>query len=133
MLLGMGQVDGTRLLKPETVALMTADRLTPAQRATLVSNEPHWTGQGFGLGVGVEIDAAARARFGPTTNGAYFWPGSFGTWFRVDPAENLIVLYLVQCELPPGPESIVRIVTGAGTPLQTLLELTYEALGEGAT
>ena len=132
MLLGMGQVDGMRLLKPETVALMTADRLTPAQRATLVSNETHWTGQGFGLGVGVEIDAAARARFGPTTNGAYYWLGSFGTWFRVDPAENLIVLYLVQCELPPGPESIVRSVTGAGTPLQTLLELTYEALGKGA-
>jgi CubicO group peptidase (beta-lactamase class C family) len=133
MLLGMGQTDGVRLLKPETVALMTADRLTPGQRALLVSNEPHWTGQGFGLGVGVEIDAGARARFGPTTNGAYYWPGAFGTWFRVDPVENLIVLYLVQCELPPGPESIVRIVTGAGTPLQTLLELTYEAIGKGAT
>jgi CubicO group peptidase (beta-lactamase class C family) len=111
---------------------MTADRLTHAQRALLVSNEPHWAGQGFGLGVGVEIDAQARAKFGPTTNGAYYWPGAFGTSFRVDPAKNLIVLYFVQCDLPPGPESIVRMVTGAGTPLQTLLELTYEALGRGA-
>ncbi len=133
MLLGKGEVDGVQLLKPETVALMTTDRLTPEQRALLVGNEPHWAGQGFGLGVGVDIDAEARAKFGPTTNGAYYWLGTLGTWFRIDPRENLIVLYFVQCEVPPGPEGIVKIVTGVGTPLQTLLELTYEALGRSVS
>jgi CubicO group peptidase (beta-lactamase class C family) len=95
MLLGRGEVEGVRLLKPETVALMTSDRLTAGQRATLVSAEPHWEGQGFGLGVGIDINAQKRAWIGPTTNGAYGWPGSLSTWFRIDPAENMVMLYLV--------------------------------------
>ena len=109
---------------------MTTDRLTAEQRTLLVGNEPHWAGQGFGLGVGVDIDAEARAKYGPTTNGAYYWLGTLGTWFRVDPLKNLIILYFVQCQLPPAPESIVQIVTGASTPLERLLELTYEELAD---
>jgi CubicO group peptidase (beta-lactamase class C family) len=128
MLLGRGEVDGVRLLRPETVALITANRLTDQQRAILVAEEPHWEGQGFGLGVGVDIDAEARARFGPSTNGAYGWPGSFGTWFRIDPTENMVMIYLVQCSVPLVPENILRIVTGAGTPLESFQKLTYAAL-----
>jgi CubicO group peptidase (beta-lactamase class C family) len=128
LLLGRGEVDGVRLLRPETVALITANRLTDQQRAILVAEEPHWEGQGFGLGVGVDIDAEARARFGPSTNGAYGWPGSFGTWFRIDPTENMVMIYLVQCSVPLVPENILRIVTGAGTPLESFQKLTYAAL-----
>jgi CubicO group peptidase (beta-lactamase class C family) len=128
MLLGRGEADGLRLLKPETLALMTANRLTDQQRAILVGEESYWRGQGFGLGVGIDIDADARARFGPSTNGAYGWPGSFGTWFRVDPAENMVMIYLVQCSVPLAPENVARIVTGAGTPLESFQKLTYAAL-----
>ena len=92
------------------------------------SVEPHWAGQGFGLGVGIDIDAGSRASFGPTTNGAYGWPGSLSTWFRIDPAESMIMLYLVQCVVPLTPENIPRIVTGKGTPLETFQKLTYAAL-----
>ena len=60
MLLGRGQVDGVRLLKEETVSLMTRDRLSNEQRATLVREELHWSGQGFGLGLGIDIDAEER-------------------------------------------------------------------------
>ncbi|HXZ15182.1 MAG TPA: serine hydrolase domain-containing protein, partial [Roseiarcus sp.] len=60
MLLGRGEGDGVRLLKPETVALMTSDRLTVAQRAVLVRDEPHWVGQGVGLGLGIDIDTENR-------------------------------------------------------------------------
>jgi CubicO group peptidase (beta-lactamase class C family) len=48
MLLGQGELDGVRLLKQETVALMASDRLTAAQRAILVRDQPHWVGEGFG-------------------------------------------------------------------------------------
>ena len=129
MLLGQGQMDGVRLLKPETIALMTANRLTAEQRANLVREEPHWEGQGFGLGVGIDIDADRRAWIGPTTNGAYGWPGAYSTWFRIDPAENMVMLYLVQCVVPLTPENIPRIVTGKSTPLETFQKLTYAGLG----
>jgi CubicO group peptidase (beta-lactamase class C family) len=129
MLIGGGQADGVRLVRPETVALMTSNQLTAAQQAFLAREEPHWTGQGFGYGVGIDIDASARASFGPTTNGAFGWPGSLGTWFRVDPAENVILIYLVQCAVAPLPENMVRIVTGAGSPVETFVKLAYGALG----
>jgi CubicO group peptidase (beta-lactamase class C family) len=129
MLVCGGEMDGVRLLKPETVALMTANRLTVQQRGVLVAEEPHWQGQGFGLGVGIDLDAGGRKSLGPTANGAYGWPGSFGTWFRIDPSENMVMIYLVQCSLPFLPENIARIVTGAGTPLETFRKLTYSSLG----
>jgi CubicO group peptidase (beta-lactamase class C family) len=129
MMLGRGEADGIRLLKPETVALVTADRLTATERATLVRDQPHWVGEGFGLGVGIDIDAERRMRYGPSTNGAYGWPGIYGTWFRIDPEENLIILYLVQFSVSFSPENIPRIATGVGTPLETLLRATYAALG----
>jgi CubicO group peptidase (beta-lactamase class C family) len=129
MLLGGGEMDGVRLLKPETVALMTANRLTVQQRAVLVAEQPHWEGQGFGLGVGIDLDAGGRKSLGPTTNGTYGWPGSFGTWFRIDPSENMVMIYLVQCSLPFLPENIARIITGVRTPLEWFRKLTYAALG----
>jgi CubicO group peptidase (beta-lactamase class C family) len=116
-------------LEPETVALVTADQLTSAQRAALVQDLPHWEGAGFGLGVGIDIDAQKRRRYGPSTNSAYGWPGAFGTWFRIDPKENLILLYLTQFFVPLNPENIPRVATGVGTPLEALLRATYEALG----
>jgi CubicO group peptidase (beta-lactamase class C family) len=128
MLLGKGEANGVRLMKPETVALMTTNRLTPAQAALLARTEPQWDGEGFGLGVGIDIDANKREWIGPTSNGAYGWPGSFGTWFRIDPAENMIMLYLVQCVVPFTPENIVRIATGKGTPLEPFQKLAYAVL-----
>jgi CubicO group peptidase (beta-lactamase class C family) len=92
LLLGRGQTDGVQLLKPDTVALMTSDRPTAAQRAVRVRDEPHWVGQGVGLGVGIDIDAQKRTRYWISSNGAYGWNGVFGTWFRVDPKENLILI-----------------------------------------
>jgi CubicO group peptidase (beta-lactamase class C family) len=118
MLLGGGQTAGVRLLKPETVALMTSDRLTAAQRDILVRDDPYRMGQGFGLGVGIDIDARKRTRYGASTNGAFGWPGAFGTWFRVDPKENLILLYFAQFFVSLVPENMPRIFTGVGTPIE---------------
>ena len=129
MLLGRGKAGGGRLLKPETVALMASDRLTAAQRAILVRDQPHWLGEGFGLGVGIDIDAQERTRYGVSSNGAYGWPGAFGTWFRVDPKENLILIYLAQFLVSLVPENMPRIVTGVGTPIETLQQVAYAALG----
>jgi CubicO group peptidase (beta-lactamase class C family) len=129
MMLNRGEADGVRILRSETVALMTADRLTNAQRATLVRDLPHWVGEGFGFGVGIDIDAQKRTQYGVSSNGAYGWPGAFGTWFRIDPEENLILLYLAQFSVSFSPENIPRIATGVGTPLETLLRATYAALG----
>lgn len=129
VMLGRGEADGVRLLKPETVAFMTRDRLTAAQRAILASEQPHWEGEGFGLGVGIDIDAKRRTRYGASTDGAYGWPGAYGTWFRIDPEENLILLYLVQVFVSLTSGNLARVTTGIGTPLEALQRATYATLG----
>ncbi len=133
MLLGKGEVDGARLLKPETVELMVANRLTDAQREIPFLGMPFWAGQGFGLGVSVVVDQDKQAWMGPGTNGAFGWPGAFGTWWRADPAENLIVIYLVQNSMPLEPESVSQLATGqrmaAAAALPMFQTLAYQALG----
>jgi CubicO group peptidase (beta-lactamase class C family) len=133
MMLGKGEVDGVRLLKPETVELMVANRLTDAQREIPFLGMPFWAGQGFGLGVSVVVDQEKQAWMGPGTNGAFGWPGAFGTWWRADPAENLIMIYLVQNSMPLEPESASQLATGqrmaAAAALPMFQTLTYEALG----
>jgi CubicO group peptidase (beta-lactamase class C family) len=133
MLLGGGEVDGVRLLKPETVALMAANRLTDAQREITFMGMPFWTGQGFGLGLSVVTDAEKQAWMGPATNGAFGWPGAFGTWWRADPAENMIMIYLVQNSMPLEPESASQLATGqrmaAAAAMPMFQTLTYQALG----
>lgn len=133
MLLNGGEVDGVRLLRPETVEMMTANRLSDEQRAIPFLGIPFWTGQGFGLGVSVITDAPAQAWMGVGTNGAFGWPGAFGTWWRADPAENMIMIYLVQNYIPLGADSASQVATGqhmaTAAALPMFLNLTYSALG----
>jgi CubicO group peptidase (beta-lactamase class C family) len=70
---------------------------------------------------------------GPATNGAFGWPGAFGTWWRADPAENMIMIYLVQNSMPLEPESASQLATGqrmaAAAALPMFQALAYQALG----
>jgi CubicO group peptidase (beta-lactamase class C family) len=133
MLLNKGEVDGVRLVKPETVELMTQNRLTDAQREITFMGLPFWGGQGFGLGLSVITDAEKQAWMGVGTNGAFGWPGAFGTWWRADPAENLIMIYLVQNSMSLEPGSAAQLATGQRMAAQAALPMfqgiTYGALG----
>src|SRR5262249_25458728 len=56
--LGNGEVDGVRLLKPETLSRMTSNHLTTTQRANtrLLGQKPFAVGRGFGYGVSVVLE-----------------------------------------------------------------------------
>ncbi|MEH3134730.1 MAG: serine hydrolase [Mycolicibacterium neoaurum] len=97
MLLGDGTVDGVRVLSPESVRLMRTDRLTAEQKNDNFLGVPFWIGRGFGLSMSVVTDPAQSERFfGPGGLGTFGWPGAFGTWWQADPANDVIVLYLIQ-------------------------------------
>ena len=100
MLLGKGSVDGVQLLSPKTVALMTANHLPGGKEIADLSpaadafNETGYRGIGFGLGVAVTLDPA---RVGiPGSAGEFTWGGMASTTFFVDPAEDMIVLFMTQ-------------------------------------
>jgi CubicO group peptidase (beta-lactamase class C family) len=112
LMLGKGEVDGVRLLKAETVEMMTADRLTPAQKEIPFMGIPFWMGQGFGLGVSVITDPVKQAWMGAGNAGAFGWPGAFGTWWQADPQADMVLIYLIQNSMPLGPEAAAQLATG---------------------
>ena len=92
MFVEAGTVDGVRLLRSETLALMRSNHLTKAQRASasLLS-----AGHGFGLGVAVVLEPEKAAEF-PCGGGvgSVGWPGAWGGWWQADPNDNSILIFL---------------------------------------
>jgi CubicO group peptidase (beta-lactamase class C family) len=98
MLIGGGAVGGTRLLSRKTIALMTANHLPGGKDLTELSrslfSEATNAGIGFGLGFAVNLDPARVLL--PGSVGEFYWGGAASTAFWVDPAEDLIVVFLTQ-------------------------------------
>jgi CubicO group peptidase (beta-lactamase class C family) len=96
MILGGGELNGVRLLKPETVALMRQNHL--AETFMVTSNgtraSPLGTGIGFGLGWAVWFDPAATGA--PVGAGTVSWGGSAGSWFWIDPKNDLYFVGMIQ-------------------------------------
>ena len=88
MLLGRGVLDGTRLLGRHTVDFMTTDHLGK-MRDTFPA-----AGYGFGLGFAVRVDPGVATSAGSV--GDYNWAGAGGTYFWVDPKEQLVVVLMAQ-------------------------------------
>ncbi|MFF1438821.1 serine hydrolase domain-containing protein [Streptomyces sp. NPDC058295] len=94
-----GELDGVRLLRPETVDLMTRNHLPGgADLRTFGSrpahDEPGNDGVGFGLGVSVVTDPSRTQA--PSGLGTYGWSGVATTTFWVDPSRDLSVQFLTQ-------------------------------------
>ncbi|WP_167102662.1 serine hydrolase [Mycobacterium sp. DL592] len=97
MLLGGGEADGVRVLSAESVQAMRSDRLTAEQKNYPFLGMPFWVGRGFGLNLSVVTDPSKSAQlYGPGGEGTFSWPGAYGTWWQADPANDLILIYLIQ-------------------------------------
>jgi CubicO group peptidase (beta-lactamase class C family) len=88
-----GRLGSTDILGRGTVALMTADHL-PASFNNMIADkmDPAATGYGFGLGFAVRRQDGIAAMAGSA--GDYYWSGVYGTYFWVDPREELTVVFL---------------------------------------
>jgi CubicO group peptidase (beta-lactamase class C family) len=92
MLLNGGELDGVRILSPAAVRRMTTDALPPGVRFT--GGDPGQGGTTFGLGFAIRNSAAAS--WVPGSVGSFTWTGAWGTYFWVDPAEQLVAIQLIQ-------------------------------------
>jgi CubicO group peptidase (beta-lactamase class C family) len=97
MLLNGGTLDGVRLLKPETVRLMHQNVL-PAGMLMAVG-PTQLPGTGFGLDFAVTENGTARGD--PAPKGTFYWLGIYGTYFWIDPANELIVIGMIQRDWSP--------------------------------
>jgi CubicO group peptidase (beta-lactamase class C family) len=99
-----GMVQGVRILRPQTLAMMMANCLSDDQRRrSEVAGLPLFaSGHGFGLGVAVvtEPEAAIPTVCGGGT-GAVGWPGGFGGWWRADPSDGSVLIFLAHNIVEP--------------------------------
>ena len=97
LFVGGGAVDGRRLLRPDTLALMASNQLTPHQRASarMLGRPVFAQGHGYGMGVAVVMEPEKadplRCRGGVGTVG---WPGAYGGWWQADPTDNSVLIFL---------------------------------------
>ncbi len=92
MLLNGGELDGVRVLSRKTVEFMTTDHLGPEVDLSKLNDYPNIRGYGFGLGVAVRRSAGRGGM--PGSAGEFHWAGSTGTYFWVDPAEELVTVFM---------------------------------------
>ena len=114
MMLNMGELNGVRILKPETVVLITRNHIGKDDSSG--SGENPGTTREFGFGLGYQVSTQEPALFG--SKGEYNWGGAAGTIFWNDPKENLTAILMVQ-------------VMGNNKPLrQHFRRLVYTAIQE---
>jgi CubicO group peptidase (beta-lactamase class C family) len=92
LLLAHGRRDAHRLLSPASIAALTRDRLTPAQRvagAAILGD-----GRGWSCGMSVVVESAAQG----LPLGAFGWNGGLGTTWVADPHSELSAILLTQTE-----------------------------------
>ena len=96
MLVNRGELDGVRILKPETIELMRTNVLREDQFLSSlgVNQGDVYPGLGMGLTVGTVEDPEAVPSVIPA--GSYFWSGAASTWFWVAPLNELYFIGMVQ-------------------------------------
>jgi len=113
MLLNGGELDGHRYLKADTVALMTSDHIGP--ETGIARDHFYFPGGDSGFGLGFAIRTVAKT---PLPTGEYRWDGVGGTFFFIDPTDDMFAICLMQ-----SPSQRQRIQAE----LKTLI---YQALGK---
>ena len=125
MLLNGGGLDGKRLLKPETVDLMTRNHLREGQgplfwyqagRGEPGDLRAHFNGYGYGLQLGVRLKNGKHSR--PGSPGEFLWGGLADTTFFIDPQEEIVAIAGAQFLGPPS--AMARL----------LRQRIYESLGK---
>jgi CubicO group peptidase (beta-lactamase class C family) len=107
MLLNSGELDGKRILAPSTVKLMTSNHLP----ANLLTGEfgigQHIMRPGFGYGFNCAVVFDPPEAALPDGKGTFFWDGAAGTWFWVDPTNDIVFVSMIQRMTSPDNHNLL--------------------------
>jgi CubicO group peptidase (beta-lactamase class C family) len=96
MLLNGGELDGARILKKTSVDMMRTNQLSEQvlNSKSGIGPAQFSPAQGFGYDVAVVLDPDAAKR--QVGKGSYWWWGIAGTWFWIDPTNNVVFVGIIQ-------------------------------------
>lgn len=103
MLINGGTLNGIRIITEESVKLMSTNILNAGQKVDIdgdlsSAQKDHL---GFGLNLGIIMGAESKkSKYGV---GTYYWGGAAGTWFWIDPVNDLFFIGMIQ-RFPKGPQ-----------------------------
>jgi CubicO group peptidase (beta-lactamase class C family) len=91
-----GALDGQRILAPATVHLMTTNKLGENLLTGQFGVGMHVMRPGFGYGFNCAVVFDPATAGLPDGPGTFFWDGAAGTWFWVDPANDIVFVGMIQ-------------------------------------
>jgi CubicO group peptidase (beta-lactamase class C family) len=100
MLLNRGELNGVRVLSRTTVELMTSDHLGTRIAAPVTPGELLLGTPGYTFGLGFAVRQGAGVAGVPGSAGEFMWAGYAGTYFWVDPKEQLTAVFMSQAPSP---------------------------------
>jgi len=101
MLLNHGELGGVRILAPSTVKLMTTNHLAPDLLTGEFAGGMHVMRPGFGYGYNCAVIFDPPEANLPDGKGTFFWDGAAGTWFWVDPTNDIVFVGMIQRRSSP--------------------------------
>jgi CubicO group peptidase (beta-lactamase class C family) len=105
MMLDKGRHGRERVLSRSSIETMTTDQLTPEQKAASGLVDGYFDSHGYGFGVSMVTrrdDVAGSV-------GSFGWDGGFGTSWRSDPREDLVIILMTQAAwTSPNPPDVTR-------------------------
>lgn len=96
MLVNEGELDGARILTPESIRIMRTNSLRDELLLRGTATNPGQPGQGFGVDFAVVFDPVAANSIQGA--GSYSWAGAAGTWFWVDPTQDMFWIGMIQAQ-----------------------------------
>lgn len=109
MLVNEGELDGTKIISPESVRIMRTNSLRDELNLRGTATSDGQAGQGFGVDFAVIYDPESANS--PHSPGTYYWSGAAGTWFWVDPVEDMFLIGMIQAQGPrrPGADNMRNV------------------------
>jgi CubicO group peptidase (beta-lactamase class C family) len=96
MLANGGELAGKRILSPETVKLMSSNHLAPSLLTGQFGIGQSVMRRGFGYGFNVAVVFDPPEAGMSDGKGTFFWDGAAGTWFWVDPTNDVVFVSMIQ-------------------------------------
>ena len=102
MLANGGELNGVRILAPSSVQLMSTNHLAPHLLTGEFGIGVHNMRPGFGYGYNCAVEYDPQLANLPDGKGTFFWDGAAGTWFWIDPTNDVVFVAMIQRLWGPG-------------------------------